>query len=250
VSAGASPWYSVGEVRALRPIAILALLATAPAASADVEGSLGLGYGWLTRRGDRAGTVRSDGGVALGLRVEGRVAEQVGLGLSFGWGLADWDRAGQYIAAGNRAGSWTTDQFAKVERWGTRTDVRQDTRGLRFLGMVFADMFLFMTYAAVPACYLGSVGGATSWLEVDGTAAFHLAPAQAPYDAWLEAGLGAATLPSRLDWRSAWGPVAGFGMRYGALRVGARVLWSPAGLNEAPFGGSVVAGALTLGLAR
>jgi hypothetical protein len=232
---------------ALRPLAALVLLAAAHSARAQVEGSLQVGYGWLSQHGDRA-TVRTDGGVALALRVEGRVAEQIGLGVSFGWGLADWDRAGEYIDAGNRAGSWTTDQFAKVERWGTSKDARQDTQGLRFVGLVFADLFLAMTYVAVPACYIGSAGGATSWLQLDGTASFHLAPAGAPHDGWLELGLGAATLPYRWgDWRSARGPVAGLGLRYGPVRLGAHVLWSPPAWNEAPFGGSVVTGALTVG---
>ena len=235
-------------LRALRALAALALLAAASSARAQVEGSLNVGYGWLTHHGDRA-TVRTDGGIALGLRVEGRVAEQVGLGVSFGWGLADWDRAGAYIDAGNRAGSWTTDQFAKVERWATKKDAKKDTQGLRLIGAAFADMFLAMTYVAVPACYLGSVGGATSWLQLDGTVSLHLAPASARQDAWLELGLGAATLPGAEAWRTAFGPVTGFGLRWNWLRLGAHVQWSPPSANDSPTGGSAVTGALTVGFA-
>ncbi len=236
--------------RLLRPLALLALLAAAPVARADgLDAILSVGYGSFTHRGDR-GTL-GDGGLALGLRVEGRVAPRIGLGGSFTWGLTDWDRAGEYIAAGNRAGSWTTDQFAKVERWATDKDAKEDTRGLRMIGLVFADMFLALSYAAVPACYASSAGGATSWLQLDGTVSFHLAPAEtaAAGDGWVELGLGAATLPYRVeDWRSAYGPVGGMGMRYRWLRVGARVLWSPPGLNRAAFGGTVSMAALTLGV--
>jgi hypothetical protein len=236
-------------VKRARLVAFALLFAPTAALADGVEGAFDVGYGWLTHQGERA-TVRSDGGVALGLHLEGRVAERIGLGVSFGWGLADWDRAGEYIAAGNRAGSWTTDKFAQVERWATRKDARQDTRGLRYVALFFADTFLLMSYAAVPVCYMGSVGGATSYLQLDGTVAFHLAPAAAHDDGWFEVGAGAATLPHRLeDWRSAWGPVAGVGIRYGELRLGARLLWSPPAMNEAPKG-AVVTGALTVGLVR
>jgi hypothetical protein len=232
----------------LRALALLAVLAAAPPASA-IEGSFEVGYGWLSQHSDRA-TIRTDGGVALGLRVEGRVSEQIGLGVNFGWGLADWDRAGEYIDAGNRAGSWTTDQFAKVERWATEKDAKGSSNGLRLMGAVFADAFLLLSYAAVPACYMGSAGGATSWLQLDGSATFHLAPAGADKDGWLEAGLGAATLPIwNGNWRTAVGPVGGLGLRYRWLRLGAHVLWSPTSWNESRFGGSVVTGALTVGFA-
>jgi hypothetical protein len=229
-------------------LALLLVAVASPALADGPEGTLAAGYGWFSHGGERG--TRTEGGLDLLLRIDGRVAPRVGLGLTFTWGLMDWDRAGEYIAAGNRAGSWTTDQFAKVERWATKKDAKQDTQGLRLLGAIFADMFLAMTYAAVPACYLGSAGGATSFLQLDGTVSLHMSE-PARNDGWLELGVGAATLPSaQSEWRNAFGPVVGVGMRFGSLRIGARALWSPPGLNEDPFGGTIVAGGLTLGFTR
>ncbi len=222
------------------------LLAAAPAAAAP-RFSFAAGYAVLGHDGDHGR--RTDGGAALELRLDGSVSERIGFGLTFTWGLTDWARAREYVDAGNRAGSWTTEKLADVEAWATKSDVREGTRPFRILGAVFADLFLVMTYAAVPICYVGSVGGATSHLELDATGTLHLGGGA--YDPWLEGGVGAATLPYRiLDWRRAVGPVVGLGVRLGSIRLGARLLWSPPALNEARFGGSVVTGAFTVGLAQ
>jgi hypothetical protein len=235
------------QVNLVRQLLVaLALVAVAPLALADgPDATLAVGLGWFAHEGD-AGR-QSDPGVALGLRIDGRVAPRVGLGLSFTWGLMDFDRGAEYIAAGNRAGTWTTDQFAKVERWATKKDTKGDTQPLRFFGAMFADLFLAMSYAAVPFCYVASAGGATSYLQLDGTVSVHLSE-QARRDGWVELGLGAAALPMRyVEWRGAYGPVIGTGMRFGNVRLGVRALWSPPGLNEAPRNGTVVAGAATVG---
>jgi hypothetical protein len=238
-------------VKSCRRVAAALLLAAAPRALADgAEGTLAAGYGWFSHQGDHG--AQTDGGLDLLLRIDGRVAPRIGLGLTFTWGLMDWDRAGEYIAAGNRAGSWTTDKFAQVERWATKKDSnpKQDTRALRLVGAFFADLFLGMSYIAVPACYVGSAGGATSFLQLDGTVSVHLSE-NARDDGFVELGVGAATLPSvQSEWRNAFGPVVGVGMRFGSFRVGTRALWSPRGLNEDPFGGTTVAAGLTVGYTR
>lgn len=236
-------------MNALRAVA-LALLSAAPLAAGGAEGSYGVGYAALTRRAP-AGGARAEGGVALEARVEDRVLPGVGLGLTFTWVLADWARAREYVDAGNRAGAWTTEKLAQVERWARKkpSDPSKDTRPLKFLGLAFADLFLLATYAAVPACYAGSVGGATSALQVDVAGSFHLLE-RGRTGVFVEAGLGAATLPYRwLDtWRGVVGPVAGVGVRVGPVRLGARGLWSPPALNHARGGGTVTTAAVTVGL--
>lgn len=222
---------------------LLALAAAGPAAAQGPSLVPSLGVAWL----EQGRPHRTDAaGVALELRLEGRLDPLVGYGVTFTWGLTDWDRAREWIDAGNRAGTWTTDRFADVEAW-VRKGTKED-RGARLLGGMFADFFLALTYAAVPFCYVGSVGGATSHLQLDATGSFHLGEGRT--DAWLELGGGAASLPERMpDWRRAVGPVAGVGARFGMLRVSARLLWSPPGLNTSSRGGTVLISAATVSLA-
>ncbi len=225
---------------------VLALALAAPAAAEEPRLVPGLGFAWLEQ--GRSGERSTASGVTLELRLEGRTAPRIGYDVTLSWGLTDWDRAREWIDAGNRAGTWTTDRFAAVEAWVRRGE-RNDTQGLRFLAAIFADLFLALTYAAVPFCYAGSAFGATSHLQLDVTGSLHLA--EGPNDAWIELGGGAAALPARfLDWRRAAGPVVGLGVRFGALRVNARMLWSPRELNTAMDGGTVLIGALTASLVR
>jgi len=238
------------------PSLLLALLVVAPAAPAAADDTSDEGRGprlvtsagvaWFAKSSQGR---RSDAsGAALELRVEGRPEPRVGYGVTLTWGLTDWDRAREWIDAGDRAGSWTTDQFAEVEAWVRRGE-DDKTAALRAFGAVFADLFLAMTYVAVPACYAGSVGGATSHVQLDSTVSFHVG--EGPTDAWVELGLGSAALPERfLQWRTAVGPVAGFGIKAGSVRVGARVLWSPPGLNSSSEGGTILTGALTASVTR
>src|SRR6266568_571031 len=228
-------------------------LSTSPASAAG-EGAgrgssfvYGAGYAYFGQQLERGR--RSAGGVALTGRFETELAPRTDLAFTLTWGLTDWARAREYLDAGNRAGQWTTDRLAQVERWATR-DVTKDEQGARFLGLIFADLFLVLTYAAVPACYVGSAGGATSHLQLDATATFRLG--DGPSFAFVEAGAGAATLPHQLvDWRNAFGPAAGIGMQIAnTVRIGARGFWSPPGLNSAPFGGTVTTASVTLSNAR
>lgn len=227
--------------------ALLVLASLLLAGSARAEGPrLAAGFAWLARSAE--GRRAEASGVAFELRLGGRTAPRLGWDLAFTWGLTDWDRAGEWIDAGNRAGSWTTDRFADVEAWVRRGE-DDDTMLPRLLGAFMADAFLGMTYAAVPFCYVGSAGGATSHLQVDVTGSAHLG--DGPHDAWVELGAGAAALPATFgEWDGAVGPVIGAGARLGPLRLGGRVLWSPPALNGASLGGSVLTGAVTLGLAR
>ena len=226
-----------------RALLLCAALAATPALADGPRLATSLGAAWFERGRDGERTEAS--GAALQLQLEGRPAPTMGYAVTLTWGLTDWDRAREWIDAGNRAGSWTTDKFAEVERWVRRGE-RNDTLGPRFMAAIFADLFLALTYAAVPVCYVGSVGGATSHLQLDATGSLHLSGG--PNDAWLEAGFGAAALPHRFDdVRRAIGPVAGAGARFGPVRVGLRGLWSPPGLNTAIGGGRVVTGALTVG---
>lgn len=240
-------------MRPPRPLLLAALLApllaATPARASDGDGPrlfTGLGAAWFALS---SGPARDDAmGVALELRLAGRAAPRAGWALTFTWGLTDWDRAGEWIDAGDRAGSWTTDRFADVEAWVRRGE-DDNTVGLRLLGAMVADLFLVGTYAAVPFCYVGSVGGATSHLQIDAVGTFHAA--SGPHDVWVELGAGAATLPSLIaDWRTAVGPVGGIGAQVGSLRLGARVLWSPPALNTASHGATVLTGAFTATLVR
>ncbi len=229
-----------------RAVPLLLLLLASPAAAAGPSLELGAGYAWLSRSpADAPATAQ---GVALELRLGGRAAPRVGYGVTFTWGLTDWDRAGQYIDAGNRAGSWTTDRFADVEAWIRRGE-DDDTVALRLFGGLFADAFLALSYAAVPICYVGSVGGATSHLQLDATVSAHLG--DGPTDGWVELGAGAAVLTENTpDWSTVAGPVAALGVRLGPLGVRGRILWSPAPLNGARYGGAVLVGAVTASVAR
>jgi hypothetical protein len=217
-----------------------------PAAAEEPRLVPAIGFAWFEQ--GAAGRRTEASGVALELRLEGRTAPRVGYDVTLTWGLTDWDRARDWIDAGNRAGSWTTERFADVEAWVRRGE-KKDTAGLRLLGALFADIFLALTYVAVPACYVGSAGGATSHLQLDVTGSLHLAEGR--NDAWLELGGGAAALPERfLDWRRAAGPVVGLGARFGWLRLGARMLWSPPALNTSSRGGTVLTSALTATVVR
>lgn len=172
--------------------------------------------------------VRQDG-VALGFRAGNR-SGRFGTHATFTWGLTDWDRAREWIDAGNSAGSWTTEKIKSVAQWSQEGG---DAQPLRFVGAIFAEAFLVMTYAAVPACYVGSAAGATSHLQVDFTGSVH-APG-GPLDLWAEGGVGAAAIPYRFfRWDYALGPVVGVGLDAGAFRIGGRFLWSPGGLNSSP----------------
>ena len=115
------------------------------------------------------------------------------------------------------------------------------------MAAIFAEFVLVATYAAVPFCYVGSVGGATSHLQFDATGTAYLT--RGAVDLWAEGGLGVTTLPVQfLDWSYAIGPVVGVGLDVGPLRVGARALWSPGGLNSSARGDrSVTTASLTVG---
>ena len=214
-----------------------------PAARAPsaVQVAPALGFAWFDM--NAGGRQLNASGVALELHLDSRLASWFGLGATLTWGLTDWDRARAWVENGNRAAQWTTKAFADVEAWARGGTKEQ--QGLRYVGALFADFFLALTYVAVPACYAGSLGGATSHLQLDVTGTFHLA--EGPTDAWGELGVGAVALPLRFeDWRHAFGPLAGAGMRIGWLRIGARVLWSPPSFNSAGVA-TVVTGAFTVG---
>ena len=232
-------------MRAARASVVLLVVAAArPAAADGLSLVTSLGPAWLEQGRARRTTAA---GAALELRLEGRPDPWIGFGATFTWGLTDWDRGREYIDAGNRAGSWTTDRFADVEAWVRKASEKD--RGARFLAAIFADLFLALSYAAVPACYAGSALGATSHVQLDFTGSFHAGEGRT--DAWLEVGGGGGSLPERLlDWRRAVGPVAGVGARFGWLRVGARMLWSPPALNTASKGGTVLLSSVTLSLVR
>jgi hypothetical protein len=167
-------------------------------------------------------------GVALGFRARNVTSERFGVDVNFTWGLTDWDRAKEWIDAGNSSGAWTTEKIKSVAAWSQEGG---DYQPLRFVGAIFAEAFLAMTYAAVPFCYVGSAGGATSHLQIDVTGTARLGGGA--FDLWAEAGLGVAGLPYHfLEWDYALGPVVGVGVDAGPLRVGGRVLWSPGGLNS------------------
>jgi hypothetical protein len=231
----------------LRPIAAcLALLVAGSAASsasaaeppreAEVGGppafSTAVGAASLRLDGPHGAEVRQDG-VALALRATNRTSERFGVDVNVTWGLTDWDRAGEWIDAGNKAGAWTTEKIQSVAHWAQQGG---DAQGLRMLGAVFAEAFLVLTYGAVPVCYVGSVGGATTHLQLDVTGTVHVTGG--PWDLWAEGGLGGAAIPERIVvWQYALGPVVGVGVDAGAVRISGRVLWSPGALNSSPRAG-------------
>lgn len=173
------------------------------------------------------GRVRQEG-AALGLRVTQRLSPRFATGMTVTWGLTDWDRAAEWIDAGNRAGHWTTSKIEQVASWVREGE---DDQALRFIGAIYAEIFLGLTYVAVPVCYVGSLGGATSHVQFDFTGVGFLT--QGAVELWVEGGVGAALLPNRIvAWDYSLGPVAGVGFESGGIRVGAKVLWSPGGLNS------------------
>ncbi|HSN13768.1 MAG TPA: hypothetical protein VLT61_03995 [Anaeromyxobacteraceae bacterium] len=183
-------------------------------------------------------------GVALQLRLTNPISARFDANVSITWGLTDWERAKEWIDAGNSSGAWTTEKIESVANW---VGEGGDSQGLRFLGAIFAEFFLVATYAAVPFCYVGSVGGATSHLQLDVTGTAHLT--RGFVDLWAEGGVGMAGLPAQfMAWNYAVGPVIGVGVDAGPLRVGARALWSPGGLNSSTRGDrSVTTASLTVG---
>ncbi len=213
-----------------------------PETEPTITSRLGLGVATLGFTG-AAGDRVTQGGVAVTMKVRYRRSPRFGVDYTLTWGLTDWDRAREWIDAGNRAGGWTTDRIQAVGDWAVAD---RETAGLRMMGAFFADAFLVGTYAAVPFCYVGSLGGATSHLQVDVTANLH--GVDGPVDGWVEAGLGAVALPTVAhDWDFGLGPVVGMGLDLGPFRVGARVLWSPPALHTASrLHGTYVASAATV----
>jgi hypothetical protein len=186
--------------------------------------SVRLGLGWTGYAfSDEIGHRVVQQGVALSARVRHRSSDRFGVDFNVTWGMTDWDRAKEWIDRGNQAGQWTTEHIRQVGDWATEDEKRS---GARLLPAVFADMFLAMTYVAVPFCYVASVGGATTQLQVDGTAVVHTGTETV--DVWGEAGVAALALPAtRAEWDLGFGLVAGVGADVGPVRVGARVTWSP-----------------------
>lgn len=237
-------------------LALLALLVSTPAAATtpgapppeppgwdpETTTDLALGVASFAYDGASGARVRQQG-AALQLRVRQRSSPLVGVGFTLTWGLTDWDRAREWIDAGNAAGAWTTDRIRAVGDWAVE---EKETAGLRILGAMFADLFLGMTYAAVPACYLGSVGGATSHVQADVAASLHAGAG--PVEAWVEGGIGVLALPVVLrDWDFGVGPVLGVGADIGPVRIGARFLWSPTALHTTSLTrGTVFTGAATV----
>jgi len=228
--------------RPLRPaLAALLVAAAAPATAQPVteplapaitsagETSLRIGLGWTALGFDLANGQRAyQQGAALQARFRHRQSERLGLDFTLTWGLTDWDRAGEWIDRGNEAGQWTTERIQAVGDWATEVE---DQQGLRFMGAVFADMFLVMTYAAVPACYVMSVGGATSHLQADAAVSVHAGSGDV--DVWGEGGVGVFSLPAhREEWDLGVGLVGGIGAELGPVQVGARVTWSPPALHS------------------
>lgn len=242
-------------MRALRPaLAALLLLTALPASAQPVpeEPPSSSGVGWKGSGGpgttsvrfglgwtgygftDEAGRRVAQQGVALSGRIRYRHSERFGVDVTMTWGMTDWDRAKEWIDYGNAAGSWTTDRIQQVGDWATEDKKKQDGR---ILAAAFADMFLVMTYAAVPFCYVGSLGGATSHLQADVTAVLH--SGSESVDLWGEAGVAGLALPAtRAEWDLGVGLVAGAGIDAGPIRLGARVTYSPDGLrtNNRAFG--------------
>ena len=241
---------------ALRSSALVAAfcLAVHPAVARAVEPEPGspegqtasgteLGVTSLVFNGSGGRQIRQDG-VAIAWRSRTWITERTGANVSVTWGLTDWDRAREWIDAGNSSGRWTTDHIQSVTHW---VEEGGDSQGLRFLGAIFADMFLAMTYAAVPFCYVGSVGGATSHLQLDVTGDVHMGGGIV--DAWAEGGVGVVGLPVQFArWEYAAGPVVGLGAEVGPVRLGAKLLWSPDFLtSSARADRSVVTASLTAG---
>jgi hypothetical protein len=214
-------------------------------ASARPPGFYGeLGAATLVFNGAGGRRVQQDG-VALVWRSRTRVSPEVAGNVTVTWGLTDWDRAKEWIDAGNSAGEWTTEKIQSVTQW---VEEGGDSQGLRTMGAFFADMFLIATYAAVPFCYVGSVAGATSHLQLDVTGSYHLDAGG--LDLWAEGGLGVVGLPVKfVRWEYAAGPVVGVGFDTGPLRVGGRLLWAPDELTSSQRAErSVVTGSLTAGV--
>jgi hypothetical protein len=193
---------------------------------------------------DTGGRRVEQNGVALQFRLSEPVSERFDANVNITWGLTDWERAKEWIDAGNSSGAWTTEKIESVADW---VGEGGDSQPLRFLAAIFAEFVLVATYAAVPVCYIGSVGGATSHLQLDATGTVHMA--RGPVDLWAEGGLGVAALPVQfLEWNYAIGPVVGLGLDVGPLRVGARALWSPGGLSSSERGDrSITTASLTVG---
>ncbi len=235
--------------------AVLCLALAGPAAASDPPRLVrSIGFAWL-ERGSADGPAQSPG-IVLEIRAERRMATpHLGWGMNVGWGITDWDRAREWIDAGNRVGRWTTDRFADVEGW-VRNGKDDGTAPARFMGAIFADFFLAFTYLAVPVCYVGSAGGATSHFEFDFTGSVHVF--DGPDDVWAEAGGGAVGLAERprgqdtifQNWQGALGPVVGMGAQVGPVHLGAHVLFSPPALNSSSYGGRVVVGSVTVGVVR
>lgn len=198
----------------------------------------------FNRAGD--GDVRQDG-VALAFRsrtpalADPRFAANVNVTLGF----TDWARAKEWIDAGNDAGSWTTDRFGDVAEW---VEEGGDAQGIRLVGAFFADIFLALSYVAVPVCYAGSPAGAVSHLQMDVTASYDLA--DGPFGVWIEGGAGIMALPVRFfRWDYAAGPVVGLGLDAGPFSFVGRLLWAPEDFTSSERAGvSVVAASLTAGV--
>lgn len=205
-----------------------------------------LGAATLVFNRSGGGDLQQDG-VALTFRSRTPVqgSRSVAANVNVTLGLTDWDRAKEWIDAGDDAGSWTTDKFGDVAQW---VEEGGDAQAIRAMGAFFADIFLALTYVAVPVCYAGSPLGAVSHLQMDVTASYEFGGSA--FNPWVEGGAGVLGLPVQFfDWEYAAGPVVGVGLDAGAFSFVGRLLWAPDALmssERADVG--IVAASLTAGI--
>jgi hypothetical protein len=216
----------------------------APRAHSEVR----MGFGTSTGVGAAYHLVSAEDVPRLGLALQSsgflRLAESLSLRLNLDWALAHFDRVLAAIALGVSVAEWTTGAYRTVGRWLVTGDPAWFL--FKFMASIFAFTTLSLGYLAAGVLFVLTPVLATSFIQAGLTAGLHFV--YDTLDLFVEAGIGSMLYAAR-RLGGGWGPMVGWGLRFGPAQVGAHLLWLPPELNDT--GESHVYGAaLTVSLVR
>lgn len=207
-----------------------------------------LGLGSSTGIGAAYHLVSAEDVPRLGLALQGsgflRLAESLSLRLNLDWALAHFDRALGAIALGISVAQWTTGAYRSVGRWLVTGDPAWFL--FKFMASIFAFTALSLGYMAAGVLFVLTPVLATSFIQAGLTAGLHFV--YQGLDLFVEAGVGSMLYAER-QLGAGWGPMVGWGLRFGFAQVGAHLLWSPPELNDRRES-HVYGAALTVSLVR
>jgi hypothetical protein len=166
-----------------------------------------------------------EAGLALAFGGRHAFHDHIAFNLGVTWGLTTWTRTQLAWDAAHSVGHWTKNAYIDVTNWVR--DGNEDDRALRGFGAFFAYFGLLFPYFVSGVLYAVGPFLATSHLELNMAASFHLLEVKkGPY---VESGasLFAYFHPEFGEMRGGVGPSLGIGYDFGHLGFGLRGMFSP-----------------------